>query len=150
MSLHTCMFNYAVLELYCNTILKNHIVLMFLVPLTTNLRHCAPKYINYRLKSKAAITFHCQLRSTSYHPVQIEKYLKSNCAIEVASMKYMEIFLLWRGSHHVQPPNHHFSLSAKMNGTQRRALVSLWRMYCTYCGMAKGTSWVEQWKKSSM
>jgi len=40
----------------------------------------------------------------------------------------------------VQPPNQHFSLSAKMNGTQRRALVSLWRMHCAYCGMPKCTS----------
>ena len=30
-------------------------------------------------------------------------------------------------------------LSAKMNGTQRRTLVSPWRMHCTYCGMPKGT-----------
>ena len=37
------------------------------------------------------------------------------------------------------PPNHHLSLSAKMNGTQRRTLVSPWRMHCTYCGMPKGT-----------
>jgi len=41
---------------------------------------------------------------------------------------------------HVQPPNRYFSLSAKMNGTQRRALVSPRRMHCMYCGMPKGTS----------
>ena len=44
-----------------------------------------------------------------------------------------------KGSHHMLPPNRHLSLSAKMNGTQRRILVSPWRMYCTYCGMLKGT-----------
>jgi len=38
------------------------------------------------------------------------------------------------------PPNGHLSLSAKMNGTQRRALVSPSRMHCMYCGMPKGTS----------
>ena len=39
--------------------------------------------------------------------------------------------------------NKHLSLSAKMNGTQRRTLVSPRRMHYTYCGMPKGTSWVE-------
>ena len=38
------------------------------------------------------------------------------------------------------PPNQHFSLSAKMNGTQRRTLVSPSRMHCMYWGMPKGTS----------
>jgi len=37
----------------------------------------------------------------------------------------------------VQPPNQHLSLSAKMNGTQKKALV---RMYCTHCSIPKGTS----------
>ena len=40
------------------------------------------------------------------------------------------------------PPSRHFSLSAKMNGTQRRTLVS------TYCGMPKGTSWAEAMSNS--
>jgi len=35
------------------------------------------------------------------------------------------------------------SLSAKMNGTQRRTLVSPLRMPCVYCGMPKGTPWAE-------
>ena len=43
---------------------------------------------------------------------------------------------------HMQPPNH-FSLSMKMNETQRRTLVSSWRMHCTYCSMPKGTSQAE-------
>ena len=33
-------------------------------------------------------------------------------------------FQLHKGSQHVQSPNRHFSLSAKMNGTERRTLVS--------------------------
>ena len=37
------------------------------------------------------------------------------------------------------PLNQHFLLSVKMNGTQRRTLVSPGRMYCTYCDMPKGT-----------
>ena len=39
--------------------------------------------------------------------------------------------------------NRHFSLSAKMNGTLRRTLVSPWRMHWTYWGMSKGTPWAE-------
>ena len=42
----------------------------------------------------------------------------------------------------MQPPNQHFLLSTKMSGTQRRILVNLWRMYCTYCSMPKGTSFI--------
>jgi len=30
-----------------------------------------------------------------------------------------------------------------MNGTQRRTLVSRWRMHWMYWGMPKGTSWAE-------
>jgi len=41
------------------------------------------------------------------------------------------------------PLNRHFSLWTKMNGAQRRAVVSPWRMHCMYSGMAKGTSQAE-------
>jgi len=37
------------------------------------------------------------------------------------------------------PPNLHFSLSASMNGTQRRTLVSPKRMHFMYSGIEKGT-----------
>ena len=40
------------------------------------------------------------------------------------------------------PPNR-LSLSAEMNGTQRRTLVSPQRMHCMYCGMPKRTSQTE-------
>ena len=36
-----------------------------------------------------------------------------------------ERFPLCIGSHHVQPQNQHFPLSAKMNGTQRKILVRM-------------------------
>ena len=45
-----------------------------------------------------------------------------------------------REAYHVLPLNRHFSLSAKMNGTQRRTLVSPWRMHFMYCSIPKGTS----------
>jgi len=50
------------------------------------------EYINYCLNSEIAITLRCQLCSTCYHPVWIEKYLKSSCVIKVASMKNTEFF----------------------------------------------------------
>jgi len=37
----------------------------------------------------------------------------------------------------------YFSWRTKMNGTQRRALVSPWRMHCMYSGMAKDTAQAE-------
>ena len=46
---------------------------------------------------------------------------------------------------HVQQPNQHFSLSAKMNGTQRKTLISL---HCTNCGVTKGTSQAEAMSNS--
>jgi len=56
--------------------------------------------------------------------------------------KYRQ-FSLHKGSYHVQTSNQHFSLLAKMNGTQRRMLVSPWRIHYTYCGMPIGTSRAE-------
>jgi len=41
------------------------------------------------------------------------------------------------------PQNRYFLWRTKMNGTQRRALVSPWRMHYMYSGMAKGTSGAE-------
>jgi len=38
------------------------------------------------------------------------------------------------------PQNRHFSWRVKMKDTQRRTLVSPWRMHCMYSGMEKGTS----------
>jgi len=49
-------------------------------------------------------------------------------------------FPVCKGSHHVQPPSQHFSLSAKINGTQRRTMVSPWRIHWMYYGLPKGTS----------
>ena len=53
-----------------------------------------------------------------------------------------------KGSHQVLPPNRHLSLSAKINGTQTRRLVSPWRMHCVHCGMPKGTYWAEAMSNS--
>jgi len=46
------------------------------------------------------------------------------------------------------PLNWHFSWWTKMNGTQRRAVLSPWRTYCMYSSMAKGTSRTEAMSNS--
>ena len=76
-------------------------------------------------------------------PARIKNCSKSTSAIKIATMKNTDNFRYAKGSHHVLPPNRHLSLSAKMNGTQRRTLVSPRRMHCMYCGMPKGTSRAE-------
>ena len=63
----------------------------FCNPRTPNDTTC-PSYINYHLKSEVSITLHCQLCSTRYTAVQIKNCLKSNSAIEIATMKNMDNF----------------------------------------------------------
>jgi len=94
-------------------------------------------------ETKVSIALLCQLCLTRYTAVQIKKCSKSTSVVKVATMKSTNNFSLRKGSHHVQPPNYCFSLSAKMNGTQRRTLVSPWRVHCMHCGVPKGTSQAE-------
>ena len=75
---------------------------------------------NNCLNSEVSITLCCQLCSTRYTVVRIKNCLKSTSAIKIATMKIS----VTEGSHHVIPPNRDLLLSAKMNGTQRRTLVS--------------------------
>jgi len=49
-----------------------------------------PSYINYHLKNQVSIMLCCQLCSTCYAAVRINKYLKSTSAIKVVTMKYTE------------------------------------------------------------
>ena len=92
---------------------------------------CTPA-INYRLKSEVSITLRCQLLVCSTH---YTAFSKSTSAIKVATMKNTDDFH-YEESHYVLPLNQCFSLSAMMNGTQRRTLG---RMHCTYYGMPKVT-----------
>jgi len=94
-------------------------------------------FINYHWSFHYA--FFCRLCSIHYTAVWFNNCSKSTSAIEVATMKNTNVTSIMKGSHHVQQPNQHFSLSAKMNGTQRRTPISPWRMHCTYCGMPNGT-----------
>ena len=87
-----------------------------------------PSYINHRLKSEVSITFRCQLCLTHHTAIWINYCSKST----VATMKNVSVISVMKGNHHVQLPNWHFSMSAKMNGMQRRTLVCPRRMHCTY------------------
>jgi len=93
-----------------------------------------PSYINYSLKRR------CQLCSTRYTAVQINNCFKNNFCNQSSSIT--------NGSHHVPTTKLTLLQWAKMNGTQRRALVSPWRMHYKYSGMAKGTSQAEVMSKS--
>jgi len=75
-----------------------------------------------------------------YVAVQINNCLKRIFVIKVATMKITDDLM---EAITCLPQNRHFSWWTKMNGTQRRAMLSPWRMHCMYSGMAKGTSWAE-------
>jgi len=81
---------------------------------------CVP--INYHLKSEVSIKLHGKL---PLHSSTIRCYSKSTSVIKLATMKNTDDFhyakeaIMWP-----VPPNRHLLLSAKMNGTQRRTLVS--------------------------
>jgi len=75
-------------------------------------------------ETEVSIALLCLLYLTHYTAVQkqelFEKYLSNQ---DSHDGKYRQ-FPLRKGSHHMQPPNQRFSLSAKMNGMQRRTVVS--------------------------
>jgi len=72
--------------------------------------------------------------------VTIQKYgIIETSAIKEVPMKITDDSIT-NGSYHVPTTK---SRWAKINGTQKSILVSPWRMYCIYSGMAKGTSWAK-------
>ena len=89
-----------------------------------------------------SIMLRCQLCSTRYTAVQIKNCSKSTSTIKVATIKKYRWFLFRRETI-ICYRQIDTSLSAKMNGTQRRTLVSSWRMHCMCCGMPKGTFWAK-------
>jgi len=94
-----------------------------------NNRTTCPTYIFIVWKEDA-------LCSTCYAAIRINNCLKTTFVIKVAAMKItddlMEAIMCL-------PLNWHFSWWTKMNGTQRRAVLSPRRTHCIYSGMAKGT-----------
>jgi len=95
-------------------------------------RCCVLQYINYHLKSEVAITLHCQLCSTHYQVVRIEKYLKSNCVIKVASMK---------NTLRIEAITELTLFAVSKDGWKtKEAVVTPWRMHYICC---KRYLWVE-------
>jgi len=84
------------------------------------------------LKRRCFITSYVQPVMQQYE----SKAVKKTFAIKVAATYQMEAITCLT-------QNRHFSWWTKMNGTQRRAGVSPWKMHCMYSGMAKGTSRAE-------
>jgi len=97
--------------------------------------HHAPHLRIYHLKRNVSLPAIFSLLCSSTN-LQLFKRIS---AIKVATMKITEISIT-NGS---LPQNRNFLWRAQINGTQRRALVSPWRMHCMYSGTAKGTSRAE-------
>jgi len=99
-------------------------------------------YINYHVKGEIPIVLHFQLYSTCYTALWINNCLKRMSVIKLATMT---ISIAIKCHHEINT-----LLSVKMNGTQRRTLVSPWRMHYAYCNMPKGTSSdIQQWKNQA-
>jgi len=94
--------------------------------------------LTYLLSEKKTLCY--QLCSIYYGTVRINNCLKRTFVIKVPTMKIMDDLM---EAITCLPQNRHFSRWKKMKGTQRRAVISPWRMDCMYSGMAKGTSRAE-------
>jgi len=88
-------------------------------------------------------SIHCPSPSAMFDSSTNQELFEKHLCNKSSCYENTDNFLLCKGSHHMQRPNLCFSLSAKMNGTQRRTLVSPWRMHCTYYDMPKDTSHAE-------
>ena len=78
----------------------------------------------YQLSSEKSSIHYTSLSAVFnplYTAVRIKNCLKSTSAIKIATIKIRTVSIMKR-NHHMLLPNQHFSLSAKMNGTQRRTL----------------------------
>jgi len=101
-------------------------------------RNCAMR-LNCHIKSEVSITLCYLLCSACYIAINQEPFKMHLCDQSSHHEKYKQF-------HYKRKPSHattKLTLFAVMNGTQRRTLVSPWRMHCTYCGTPPGTSWAE-------
>jgi len=99
-----------------------------------NNRTACPTYVFLSSEKKMLRYQPC---STHYAAVRINNCLKTTFVIKVATMKIMDDLM---EAITCLPLNWHFSWWTKMNGTQRRDVLSPWRTHCIYRGMEKGTS----------
>jgi len=94
-------------------------------------------------KNEVTIMLHHQLFSTHYAAVYTSQQLFEKNHCNQSSHYEINFCYEWKPSHAYQKIQWHFLWWAKMNGTQRRSLVSLQRMQCMYSDMAKGISRAE-------
>ena len=80
-------------------------------------------YINYHPKSEASIMLRCQLCSMHYAAVQIKNCLKNPSAIKIATIKNTDDFRN-EGKPSCATAKLTLFTVSKMNGTQRRTVVS--------------------------
>jgi len=110
-------------------------------PIQLNNHTTCPTYVFIVWKEDASLPamFNPLCSSTN------QQLFKRTFAIKVATMKItddlMEVITCL-------PLNRHFLWWTKMNGTQRRAMLSPWRTHCMYSSTAKGTSQAEATSKS--
>jgi len=113
-------------------------LLLLVNPFILHRNNCTtcPTYVFIVWKEDASLStiFNSLCSSTN------QQLLKRTFVIKVATMKIMDDLM---EAIMCLPLNQHFSWWTKMNGTQRRAVLSPWRTHCMYSGMAKGTSRAE-------
>jgi len=94
---------------------------------------------SYRLKLKYSLSAMFDSIHSSMNQEVFEKHLcNKNCHYE----KY-GLFLVTQRKPSRATTKLMLFIVSKDNGTQRRTLVSPWRIHCMYCGVPKGTSWGE-------
>jgi len=102
-----------------------------------------PTYIFIIWKEDASLPamFNPLCSSTNQH------LLKKNLCNQSS---HYENYGQFNGSHHVPTTKLTLSWWTKMNGIQRRVMVSPWRMHCMYSGMEKGISQAEATSNSEI
>jgi len=104
--------------------------------------HRVPQLCIYHLKRRRFVTSYSMfnpLRSSTN-----QKLFKKNfCNLSGHYIWKLRTISITNGSHHVPITKLTLLWWTKMNGTQRRAVVSPRRMHCMYSDMAKGTSGAE-------
>ena len=85
-----------------------------------------PSYIIYRLKSEVSITLRCRLCSTHYHNSMDQELFDKHLCYQNSHYEKYGQFPLRKGkpSHAIAKSTLFAVSTAKMNGTQRRTLVS--------------------------
>jgi len=110
-------------------------ILLLVNPIETIAPHAPFMYLSSEKKA-----FCYQLCSTHYSAERINNW---TFVIKVATIKITDNKKKLMEATTCLPLNWHFSWWTKINGTQRRAVLSPWRRYCMYISMAKGTSQAE-------